>query len=65
VFLLPTVLFDSQAFTDLEAAYTDYRDVETFRQQLAAPTNSTAFEVGPRDRLASLLAAAPDGRAPQ
>lgn len=59
VFLLPSVLFDEQSFTDLENAYADYRDFEEFRQQLAAPPNVSAFEVGPRDRLASLLATAP------
>lgn len=65
VFLLPSVLFDTAAFTDLETAYTTYRDFEDFRQQLAAHTNVTAFEVGPRDRLASILQTAQTGRGHQ
>jgi len=59
VFVLPSVLFDEQAFTDLEEAYAEYRDFEEFRQQLAAIPNTSAFEVGPHDRLAALLEAAP------
>ncbi|MDL0130140.1 DUF58 domain-containing protein [Halobacterium salinarum] len=59
VFVLPSVLFDEQVFTNLEEAYAEYRDFEEFRQQLAAIPNTSAFEVGPHDRLAALLEAAP------
>jgi len=55
VFILPTILFERPGFTDLEQAYHEYHDFESYRVQLAALTNVTAFEVGPHDRLAALL----------
>lgn len=63
LFILPTVLFETQEFTDLEQSYQEYQDFESFRQQLAAIPNVTAFEVGPRDRLAALLETANTRRA--
>lgn len=59
VFLLPSILFDRTAFADLDSAYGAYREFEEYRQQLAAYPQVTAFEVGPRDRLAALLSKAP------
>lgn len=54
-FLLPSVLFDSLEFTDLDTAAEDYRGFESFRQQLASIPRVTAFEVGPRARITSLI----------
>lgn len=65
VFLLPSVLFDTTAFGDIEASYGEYRDFETFRQQLEATRGVTAFEVGPSDRLEALLATTHTQRANQ
>jgi len=65
VFLLPSVLFDTTEFRDIEAAYGEYRDFETFRQQLEATKAVTAFEVGPSDRLEALLATTHTQRANQ
>lgn len=65
VFILPSILFDTDAFTDLDTAYAEYRDFEEYRQQLATRPNVTAFEVGPRDRLAALLDNAAAGEVQQ
>lgn len=55
VFLLPSVLFSEDGLTDLERAYDDYVDFESFRQRLAAINNVNAFEVGPHERFSALL----------
>jgi len=65
VFLLPTVLFDTTGLTELDQSYQSYQDFEEFRQQLTTIANVTAFEVGPSDRLAALLAAEQPQRAKQ
>lgn len=57
VFLTPSVLFESNAIGDLEAAYEQYADFEEFRRSLAGLDRVEAFEVGPGDRLARVLAA--------
>lgn len=57
VFLTPTVLFEPGGLADLEAAYARYRDFEEFRRGLAVLDRVAAFEVGPGDRLAAVLAA--------
>jgi uncharacterized protein (DUF58 family) len=56
-FLTPTVLFERDGGTDLEAAYERYADFERFRRSLARIDGTTALEVGPGDRLEALLAA--------
>lgn len=55
VFLTPTVLFDTHDVDDLEAAYQRYRSFEQFRKRLDRYQRVSAFEVGPRDRLATIL----------
>ncbi|WP_135828659.1 DUF58 domain-containing protein [Halorussus halobius] len=57
-FLTPTALFADDA--DVEAAYDRYVDFERFRRDLASVEGVSAFEVGPGDRLARLLADARD-----
>jgi hypothetical protein len=56
VFIAPTVLFDTISITDLEAAYQRYRSFEEFRSGLERNNRIVAYEVGPSERLASLLA---------
>ena len=55
VFLVPHVLFDAGEITDLEASYERYVDFENFRQELTHLQHVTAFEVGPSDRLETVL----------
>lgn len=55
-FLTPSALFERDP-TDLEAAYDRYADFERFRRELANLDRVSAFEVGPGDRLETLLAA--------
>jgi uncharacterized protein (DUF58 family) len=57
VFLTPTVLYAAGGLSDLAAAYEEYRDFERFRRDLASLEGVSAFEVGPGDRLAAVLAA--------
>lgn len=65
VFLTPQVLFDNTELTDIEAAYRRYRDFETFRQDLERHNGVVAYEVGPRERLATLLSVGQDGSVTQ
>lgn len=55
VFLTPSVLFEAGLLSDLDEAYDRYLDFESFRRQLEQIDNVTAFEVGPRDRVATLV----------
>lgn len=55
VFLTPQVLFDTSELGNLEAAYRRYREFEQFRTELERFGSVIAYEVGPGDRLASLL----------
>ncbi|MCU4754052.1 DUF58 domain-containing protein [Halobacteria archaeon AArc-curdl1] len=57
VLLAPTVLFESGGLTQIERTYDRYRTFETYRQSLASMDGVTALEVGPGDRLSSILAA--------
>lgn len=57
VFLTPTVLYQTTAFTDIETAYRQYTEFESFRRELASLPSVNAYEVGPGDRLESILAA--------
>jgi hypothetical protein len=55
VFLTPTVLFAPGELADLEHAYARYREFEIFRRDLARLERVSAFEVGPGDRLDTIL----------
>jgi uncharacterized protein (DUF58 family) len=55
VFLTPQVLFEPGSLGDLEAAYERYRAFESFRRDLARLDRVSAFEVGPGDRVGSIL----------
>lgn len=57
VFLTPTVLFTSGGLADLEAAYEEYAEFESFRRSLANLEGVSAFEVGPASRLSAVLSA--------
>ncbi|NGM70750.1 DUF58 domain-containing protein [Natronolimnobius sp. AArcel1] len=57
VLLAPTVLYESGGLTDIERAYDRYVEFEELRRDLARMNRVTALEVGPKDRLASVLAA--------
>jgi len=55
VFLTPTVLYEVSGLDDLDDAYGRYAEFERFRTELSALDGVTAFEVGPADRLATVL----------
>ena len=57
VFLTPTVLYEPRTVGQIDDAYRRYTEFEEFRRELAAIPRVTAFEVGPSDRLASVLSA--------
>jgi uncharacterized protein (DUF58 family) len=57
VFLTPTVLYQTTALTDIETAYRQYTEFESFRRELASLPGVNAYEVGPGDRLDTILAA--------
>ena len=54
--LTPTVLFYRDDAADVEATYDQYVDFERFRREMARLDRVSVFEVGPGDRLESLLA---------
>lgn len=55
VFLTPEVLFATDGLADVERAYERYADFERFRRELDRLGGVTAFEVGPGDRLQTVL----------
>lgn len=55
VFLAPTVLFEEGGLSDVGTAYERYLEFERFRQQLARLDRVSAFEIGPGDRLSTIL----------
>lgn len=55
VFLAPTVLFEEGGLSDVSTAYEKYLEFERFRQQLARLDRVAAFEIGPGDRLSTIL----------
>lgn len=57
VFLTPTMLYTTDTLSDIDESYRAYADFESFRRELAALPRVSAFEVGPRDRLSTILAA--------
>ncbi|ELY93039.1 hypothetical protein C482_20231 [Natrialba chahannaoensis JCM 10990] len=57
VLLAPTVLYESGGLADIERAYDRYVEFESFRRDLAQLNRVTALEVGPKDRLSSVLSA--------
>ncbi|WP_323174546.1 DUF58 domain-containing protein [Natrialba sp. PRR66] len=61
IFLAPTVLYDSQAAGDRERMRNQYLEFETLRRELAGMDRVRALEVGPRDRLSTILEAGRDG----
>ncbi|RZH69184.1 DUF58 domain-containing protein [Natrinema altunense] len=57
VFLAPTVLYEPGGLADIERATDRYREFEALRRDLARLDRVRAFEVGPGDRLATVLEA--------
>ncbi|ADJ13955.1 DUF58 domain-containing protein [Halalkalicoccus jeotgali] len=55
VFLAPSILFESGGLSDVAGAYDRYREFEEFRRQLARMRRVTVFEMGPGDRLDTIL----------
>ncbi|MHC3439737.1 DUF58 domain-containing protein [Natrialbaceae archaeon A-gly3] len=53
--LAPSILYVPGGLTDLDQAYNQYLEFEELRRELSRQPNVTAFEVGPGDRLASVL----------
>lgn len=59
VFLAPTVLYESGRLTDIEAAYSDYQEFDSYRRKLTSITGVSAYEVGAGHRLNAILAEQP------
>lgn len=57
VFLTPSVLYKDGDFGTVESSYDQYAAFEQFRRELASLPRVSAFEVGPADRLSSVLEA--------
>lgn len=55
VLLAPTVLYEPGGLADVEAAYDRYVAFEEFRRELAGMDRVRALEVGPGDRLSTVL----------
>ncbi|MFP8891051.1 DUF58 domain-containing protein [Natrialbaceae archaeon A-CW2] len=55
--LTPSPLFESDGLTGIERTYDRYRTFESHRRDLASMDRVSALEVGPSDRLSSILAA--------
>lgn len=55
VFLAPSVLFDAGGLSDIGAAYEEYLEFEQFRRQLARMSRVSVFEMGPGDRIETVL----------
>ncbi|KYH24883.1 hypothetical protein HAPAU_29750 [Halalkalicoccus paucihalophilus] len=55
VFLAPSVLFESGGLSDVAGAYDRYLEFEEFRRQLSRMHRVTVFEMGPGDRLETIL----------
>ncbi|QCS44887.1 DUF58 domain-containing protein [Natrinema versiforme] len=60
VFLAPSVLYEPGGLDDIERAYERYREFESLRRDLGRLEGVRAFEVGPADRLGTVLEAARD-----
>jgi uncharacterized protein (DUF58 family) len=56
VFITPSVFFETP-LSDVDAAYADYEEFESFRKRLNQLTGVSAFEVAPQDRVSGLLRA--------
>jgi uncharacterized protein (DUF58 family) len=56
-FITPSVLYDSGTLAEIDDAYRRYTEFEAFRRDLAAVSRVNAYEVGPADRLTTVLAA--------
>lgn len=56
VFLTPTVLYEVGSLSNIEDAYARYVDFEEFRRELDRLPRVSAFELGPGDRLETLVA---------
>ncbi|QLH76859.1 DUF58 domain-containing protein [Halosimplex rubrum] len=54
-FLSPTVLYETGSLADLDDAYDQYSNFESFRRELARMEQVAAYEVGPGRRLSALL----------
>ncbi|WP_049972843.1 DUF58 domain-containing protein [Haladaptatus cibarius] len=54
-FLAPTVLFDPDGLSTLDETYSEYVSFERFRRTLGSYPQTSAFEVGPGDRIETIL----------
>lgn len=62
VLLTPTVLYEDGGLADIERAYDRYLEFEELRRRLARLNGVTALEVGPHERISTILAAGRDRR---
>lgn len=58
IFLTPSALYKTNSTLDLERAYRQYTDFESFRRELDTIHGVSAYEIGPSDRLAHILSTA-------
>ena len=54
--MTPEVLFERAELADIETAYDRYLDFEEFRQELEQHSAVAAYEVGPSERIETVLA---------
>jgi len=59
VFITPTVAFDKDLITDLDAAYERYQAFDQFRRELNGIGSVTAYEVGSPDPISAILSGTP------
>ncbi|QFU82259.1 DUF58 domain-containing protein [Natronorubrum aibiense] len=55
ILLAPTVLYEPSGLADIDRAYDRYVEFEELRRELDRMTRVTALEVGPADRLSTVL----------
>ncbi len=62
-FLVPNVLFDPDGLSTLDETYSEYVSFERFRRTLSSYPQTSAFEVGPGDRIETILSSVREVRA--
>lgn len=63
VFVTPRVFYEPDSLANLRRASERYEEFEAFRKRLAGMEGVRAYEIAPRDRIETLLEAAPQSRA--
>ncbi|MCO8246685.1 DUF58 domain-containing protein [Haladaptatus sp. AB643] len=61
-FLAPHALFDPKGLAEIDETYSEYVSFERFRRKIGAYPRVSAFEVGPGDRIETVLSSAREVR---